>query len=639
MKKIKKLKILIYIILVLIVSNVTVFYVNQINVNDKVNLILEEDLNTLKINYKSLLSHQRQIADSFYDIIMQKDGFIELYTQILHSSSTEKNNLRKKLQSMILSEYNIMRRTGVLQFQFVSPDNISFLRMHNLDKYDDDLSKVRQDIVNTNKNKTISRGLVKGKTIHGFRNVYPIFNDNGQYLGIMEISFDSDSFQDNLTKMSGLHAHFLIHKNSFNISEMYIYDKKSKYVQSSENFDYMVSLSTIHNKSICIVDNHSKLKVMHDEIFQKMNKSESFSFYVRNKDFEIEIISFLPIKEFDSQKATGWIVSYSKNPFINEILQTGNVINLFSIFILCLFAFFVYQQIIAEIRIKQEHTLLDDVINTSEDMIFVTDFKTISFFNKKFRDYLDVRFVDEIEDVTSLFINMHGYLHNELLNKNEKFYELITRTTKEDRIVCLIDKSMNPRAFTISTAQSSYTKGDYLVTLTDITKLKERELSISNKAFYDGLTGVYNRNKFDELMAIELKRDIRYKNNLSIAIVDIDHFKNFNDTYGHLIGDEVLVMIAEYLNNNVRETDIFARWGGEEFVILFPETSSEDARVVCEKLRLGIMKLEHKIAGSVTASFGITQYKDKDVLASIFKRCDDALYASKQTGRNKVSIK
>ena len=89
----------------------------------------------------------------------------------------EKNNLRKKLQSMIVSEYNIMRRTGVLQFHFVSPDNISFLRMHNLDKFDDDLSKVRQDIVNTNKNKTISRGLVKGKTIHGFRNVYPIFND------------------------------------------------------------------------------------------------------------------------------------------------------------------------------------------------------------------------------------------------------------------------------------------------------------------------------------------------------------------------------------------------------------------------------------------------------------------------------
>ena len=79
---------------------------------------------------------------------------------------------------------------------------------------------------------------------------------HGLYLGIMEISFDSDNFQDNLTKMSGLHAHFLIHKKSFNISEMYSTDKKNKYFQSSENFDYMVSLSTIHNKSVCIVDNH-----------------------------------------------------------------------------------------------------------------------------------------------------------------------------------------------------------------------------------------------------------------------------------------------------------------------------------------------------------------------------------------------
>ena len=284
---------------------------------------------------------------------------------------------------------------------------------------------------------------------------------------------------------------------------------------------------------------------MHDEIFHTNEKIRKFCFLcAKYNDLEMEIVSFLPIKEFDSTEATGWIVSYSKNTFVNEILQTGKMINLFSFLILALFAFFVYQQIIAEMRIKQEHTLLDDVINTSEDMIFVTDFKTISFLNKKFKDYLDVRFVDEIEDVTTLFINMHGYLHNDLLKKNEKFYELIARTSVEDRIVCLIDKSMNPKAFTISTAQSSYTKGDYLVTLTDITKIKERELSISNKAFYDGLTGVYNRNKFDELMAIELKRDIRYKNNLSIAIVDIDHFKNFNDTHGHLIGDEVLVMIA-----------------------------------------------------------------------------------------------
>jgi len=600
---------------------------------------LEDDINKLDMHYKSLLSHQRQIADSFYDIIINKDGFTDLYSKILQSDNRDKNNLRLKLIDFVKEEYQIMSRTGVLQFHFILPNNTSFLRMHKVNKYDDDLSKVRPDIVTTNRDKIISRGLVPGKTIHGFRNVYPLFTINGDYLGAMEISFASDSFQNELTNMSGLHAHFLIHKKYFNILDSYHTNNKNKYVQSSENIHYMVRLSSIHNKAICIVDNKEKLKDLNDFIAQKMESSESFAFHVQNKALNIETVSFLPIKEFTSNKAIGWIVSYNENPFIKQIIRTGDLIKIFSFFILGLFAFFVYQQILSEMRIKQEHTLLDDVINTSEDMIFVTDFKTISFLNKKFRNYLAVDYVSEIKDVCSYFIDMHGYLHKGLLKKNETFNELIFRIPKEDRVVCLIDTSMNPRAFTISIVESSYTKGDYLVTLTDITKLKERELQISNKAFYDGLTGVYNRNKFDELIDKELKRDKRYKNKLSVAIVDIDHFKSFNDTYGHLIGDEVLIMIANYLNTNVRDTDVFARWGGEEFVILFPETTKENAKIVCEKLRLGISELEHSIAGSVTASFGITQYQDEDILSTLFKRSDDALYEAKKKGRNTVCIK
>ncbi len=123
-----------------------------------------------------------------------------------------------------------------------------------------------------------------------------------------------------------------------------------------------------------------------------------------------------------------------------------------------------------------------------------------------------------------------------------------------------------------------------------------------------------------------------------MAIIDIDKFKDFNDTYGHLIGDEVLIMMAQSVNDSVRGTDTFARWGGEEFLILFKDTSIENAKMVSEKLRNKIEKLQHPTAGSITASFGLTQYIDGDTTKSMFKRCDDALYKAKEDGRNRVEV-
>jgi diguanylate cyclase (GGDEF)-like protein len=121
--------------------------------------------------------------------------------------------------------------------------------------------------------------------------------------------------------------------------------------------------------------------------------------------------------------------------------------------------------------------------------------------------------------------------------------------------------------------------------------------------------------------------------------LDIDYFKSFNDTYGHLIGDEVLILLAQHINTIVRDTDTFARWGGEEFVILLPNTSLENSINLLNKIRESISQIEHKIAGSITASFGVTSYQDGDDIESLFKRCDDALYDAKESGRNKVASK
>ena len=628
-----KVKIVIFIFAMLLTANVAIFYINKINIEDRIKLVLDDTLIKLDVHYKLALDHQRQIADTFYTMTNNQKGLLTLYSKVFSSSKEEKKKLRNELKILLDEQYKMMKNVGIVQFQFFLPDNKSFLRMDKMNQFGDNITNHRPDVVFTNKTKEISRGLVKGSFTHAFRNVYPLFDNEGKHLGAVEISFSSDLLQDDLTSRKGVHAHFLIEKKLYKKSNM-----NHHYKQSSEHEDYLVNLTESHSKEICIIGNEKKLKNIQEDIKTQINKGKEFSIYVRTYDLDIEVISFLPIKNFDGEDIA-WLVSYTKNKFIHEVLKTGQLINVFSFLVIALFAFFIYLQIMAERRIKREHTLLDDVINSSEDMIFVTNFKKITFLNKKFKAFMSITSSRDIDDVTSYFVVMHSYLHKGLLVNDESFNELINRTPEEDRIVCLLDAKMSPKAFVISTVESSYTKGDYLVTLTDITKIKERELIISNKAFYDGLTGVYNRNKFDELIDSELKRDRRYNTKLSIAIVDIDYFKNFNDTYGHLIGDEVLIMIAQYLDKNVRITDVFARWGGEEFVILFPDTTDINAKGICEKLRIAISKLNHSVAGHVTASFGVTQYQKGDDAESLFKRCDDALYLAKEEGRNRVCIK
>ena len=117
-------------------------------------------------------------------------------------------------------------------------------------------------------------------------------------------------------------------------------------------------------------------------------------------------------------------------------------------------------------------------------------------------------------------------------------------------------------------------------------------------------------------------------------MLDIDHFKKINDTYGHLVGDEVLKGLSKILQKYLRESDIVARWGGEEFVILLPRTNKRRALKVAEQLQKYIKRLQIDEVGHITCSFGVTQFKNGDDKDSVFKRLDMALYEAKISGRD-----
>ena len=172
---------------------------------------------------------------------------------------------------------------------------------------------------------------------------------------------------------------------------------------------------------------------------------------------------------------------------------------------------------------------------------------------------------------------------------------------------------------------------------TETTELQSRLEAAQRRATRDSLTNLPNRLAFEEHLTDEIARAHRYNTPLTLAIWDIDFFKNINDTYGHKSGDKALVVIAKLLSRNCREADFIARFGGEEFVMLFPETKVQDAVTVTNKLRETIENSNFNANGerlSITLSCGLTEYIKADNNESIFVRADSALYQAKQNGRN-----
>jgi polar amino acid transport system substrate-binding protein len=172
----------------------------------------------------------------------------------------------------------------------------------------------------------------------------------------------------------------------------------------------------------------------------------------------------------------------------------------------------------------------------------------------------------------------------------------------------------------------------------------QKEIELKNEelqklATTDKLTEVFNRAKLDEILQSEINRSERFNYTFGIAFLDIDFFKKINDTYGHQIGDKVLIGIADILKANTRITDSIGRWGGEEFLIICPESSETGIKELSENLRRYIQNHNFLEKEQITVSFGISIYESNDTIDSILKRADDALYDAKNSGRNKVVIK
>ncbi len=280
--------------------------------------------------------------------------------------------------------------------------------------------------------------------------------------------------------------------------------------------------------------------------------------------------------------------------------------------------------------------IIQTILDKQSNITILTDFKNIEFSSKSF---LYLFKVDSIKEFSLKYKNYFSLLapkNNYIYAQNKDDFLIQYKNNPEKLISIVIDNK--EKDFYINIDYIGVDKNPlYIVSLTDITTLQKEKEKIEYSATHDFLTKLYNRAKFDELLNIEFIRAKRYKRPLCVAMFDIDYFKNINDKYGHLIGDKTLKELASFFINHTREIDFFARWGGEEFMLLMSEMDIKNAKTICEKIRKEVASKKFVNDITFTISAGVTQLVENDTKDTFLQRVDEALYISKKNGRNKTT--
>ncbi len=297
--------------------------------------------------------------------------------------------------------------------------------------------------------------------------------------------------------------------------------------------------------------------------------------------------------------------------------------------------------------IKKESERIKKIIDILPEIILVTNGKRIMSSNKSLLDFFGVKNIDEFllsySCICENFLPHEGFL---AFDGQDTWIKTALKNTNAsiESLAKMFDRNRGEeRIFSVKAIDLNSADGGILVSLFDITeRYLQRELlenqtkELEKLATTDSLTGIYNRNKLKEIAIYEFKKLKREKYPLSMILFDIDHFKKINDTHGHNIGDYTLKVIASLVSSSIRESDTFVRWGGEEFIILAPSTSLQNAGILAEKIRASIESYDFEVVGRVTCSFGVAEADSRLEFDRLVEHADKALYAAKKGGRNRV---
>ena len=502
---------------------------------------------------------------------------------------------------------------NVSQFGYTSEDFLSAHIKYKDFIHKDDLQRVIKEVIEHTQNKQDKfsqkyRIITADKKIRWIDDHTIIERDSDgnakKYLGIIS------DITDKIEMQSALHQSEDMFRNITENAKIGIFIYKEKIIYANQELSNQsgYSIEELYNMHIWDFAHESSREMVKDIVLRRCQgelldkKCHDFKFIAKNGKIKTVRTMVNTMKYNGEYVGVGTIID------ISDVLQT-----------------------------KKELTLLSKAIEQTDDMVRITDKNgKIIFVNDSNLEHSGYDREDLIGKTPRIFKSgkhtdeFYKNLWSTLLSGNT--YKGVLINKKKDGSIYYEQETITPICDDKKSIQN------FVVTAKDITKRIEMEKELYKRATIDSLTGIYNRQKGNEQLDIELDRFKRYSNNFVLIMLDIDYFKEVNDVYGHDVGDDILKEICTLISSYIRKSDTLSRWGGEEFIIIAPDLTEEKALQFAEKIRQKISSNNFSEVAQITASFGITFPKADESKERLLKRVDDALYMSKENGRNQVNI-
>ena len=518
----------------------------------------------------------------------------------------------QKLYDLTIPRYKTLQEENpyLSVMHFHGPDGRSILRMHQKEHYGDMIANRRPMVKKTHLTQTLQTGFEGGVEGIAYRIIIP-YMEKGKYLGALEFGVSTDYIIQKLEQTTGIESILLLHESRFAAADA------QEYAYRYNGYRF----TTISDYQRPIVEDYIR---------------DNTSFEKRVVEHEGKSYEVVPIKIMGTDGNPMGLLLCLRDVTAGQqdTMQTiiGSLI-LSVVLILILLGIFEYSFEYGMRKIHFQEEYITTILNSQKNIIVVTDGKDIIYVNNAFFDYMHYHSLEDFRKDYKCICNLFEKSETEnylqpLMDEKIWTEYILAHKELEHRAKITVDAKTS--IFNVHAQKMDY-EGllRYVVVFTDITKLNEL-------ATVDPLTHIANRFQFDKVLSYSQSIARRYKRTFCLLLVDIDFFKHVNDNHGHLVGDEVLKTFSSLINQHIRQSDVVCRWGGEEFMILLPDTDLSSAMKMAESLRQRVEVHLFETVGQITCSIGVAEFDPEKKIDDLLIRVDDNLYRAKESGRNKV---
>ncbi len=403
-----KIRIKLLFLIIFIIGFLTVCMVISNDKDERVAVIQKNQMKNLKTLYRFIMHDFKLAADARYEKIQTDNYVIDILKKAKDLPLDKQKELKDELFWYLEPMFLRLKNIGLTNLHFVFENNRTFLRMHKPKKFGDDLSKFRYTFKYVNEYRTPISGYEQGRTKHGFRYVYPLYDRRGEYLGAVDFTFSSLYLQSVLSNSLGIHSHFLIDKNVFDKKAWEDGDYGYKYVLSKESDNYLIALNRGEEGKKIDKNFHFEITEKLKKKIQKgLKEGKDFSIYKLYEN-SVVLITFLAIKNVKERKTVAYLVTYTKNKTIYDILKRYKLLIYISFFLLLIIVYFLYRLVVQKNMLKDE---VKKQVSYIEKLQEIYDKNIISS---------TTNLNGEITSVSQAFCTLLGFEKEELIGKKHK---------------------------------------------------------------------------------------------------------------------------------------------------------------------------------------------------------------------------